>query len=834
MRFLWLLPLCCTVLAAADLPLVPLRQAQDFEDTAPQVELWAHNGTAPTVHFLGLSDDCAASGRRSLKLDVTLGSGSYYYFGARLPLAVAGRLELAGQLRLAAAPPGARVGLGYNMVYPPSPHSGCSPLREVTAPSTAFSSIRGDLVARGVAGMRGVLANWTVNLTGDECAVLLDRWSLFLYGKAGDRLTVYLDDLLLEGAVPDLTAYRDSTRQRWEAAKAAFVNQVAGWRQELQGLRQAELPAGLPPAVAAVGSSVREAAQRAEHLLAKFTAQGTATPADVRQLELALQVLRHGPATVRAMAAALTRGEGCLVAPTLRPTGSRPPDAQPLLEAPVGGELAVHAAAGEVEAAAAQIYALRDLRQVRVEVPVLRRADGLALAGDADQRWVAWWYQGLSHSIAASSTRQYVPELLLHDLALIRVDRPAQRNELRSSAADGSARYLVCSDPDSTALAKVTPRDAATLQPTDLTAGSCQEVWLTWKLPPTTPAGRYSGELLVRHAEGHVRLPLNLTVQPFELPPPRLTYSIYYRGVLSPDDRPAIDSDRKSVAQMRAELANLRDHGVTYPTSYQPQNPQWAQAMELRREAGLPTDQFFDLGFGVGNASTPAALLELRQRVERFRQSLATYGYRDVHLYGFDEDVDERLTSQLAAWQTVQEAGARNYVACYQGTFEKVGARLNLAVLAGPPDAAEVAKWHGVGSRLFCYANPQVGLEDPAVYRRNFGLLLWQHGYDGAMDYAYQHGFHHVWNDFDDLTYRDHNFTYPTVDGIVDTLAWEGFREAVDDVRYLTLLEQRLAAAPQHAQAAAATAWLRGLDARQADLDALRQEAARWITALAP
>ena len=40
--------------------------------------------------------------------------------------------------------------------------------------------------------------------------------------------------------------------------------------------------------------------------------------------------------------------------------------------------------------------------------------------------------------------------------------------------------------------------------------------------------------------------------------------------------------------------------------------------------------------------------------------------------------------------------------------------------------------------------------------------------------------------------YRDHNLTYPTADGVIDTLAWEGFREAVDDVRYLTTLEKLL------------------------------------------
>ena len=99
------------------------------------------------------------------------------------------------------------------------------------------------------------------------------------------------------------------------------------------------------------------------------------------------------------------------------------------------------------------------------------------------------------------------------------------------------------------------------------------------------------------------------------------------------------------------------------------------------------------------------------------------------------------------------------------------------------------------------------------------------------MDYAYQHGFHHVWNDFDDQTYRDHNFTYPTVNGIVPTVQWEGFREAVNDVRYLTTLSQAIANAPaaKKTDAAAAQTWLKGLDPLTTDLDAMRAAAVEWI-----
>ena len=142
---------------------------------------------------------------------------------------------------------------------------------------------------------------------------------------------------------------------------------------------------------------------------------------------------------------------------------------------------------------------------------------------------------------------------------------------------------------------------------------------------------------------------------------------------------------------------------------------------------------------------------------------------------------------------------------------------------------------HERGGRIYCYANPQVGEEKPNDYRRNFGLLLWQAGYDGAMDYAYQHSFGHIWNDFDHDYHKDHIFAYPTLDGVIDTLAWEGFREAVDDVRYaatlLAVAEQAKRDPARHAQAEAAEEWMRTVDT-QGDLDELRRHIVDLIVEL--
>jgi hypothetical protein len=82
-------------------------------------------------------------------------------------------------------------------------------------------------------------------------------------------------------------------------------------------------------------------------------------------------------------------------------------------------------------------------------------------------------------------------------------------------------------------------------------------------------------------------------------------------------------------------------------------------------------------------------------------------------------------------------------------------------------------------------------VENPEIYRQNYGFDLWNAGYDGAMNFAYQHQEgQSTWNDFDSTDYRDFVFAYPTSNGVIDTIQWEGWREGVDDTRYLASLKK--------------------------------------------
>ena len=144
----------------------------------------------------------------------------------------------------------------------------------------------------------------------------------------------------------------------------------------------------------------------------------------------------------------------------------------------------------------------------------------------------------------------------------------------------------------------------------------------------------------------------------------------------------------------------------------------------------------------------------------------------------------------------------------------------------------EAMQFSDVDSKVFSYGNPQAGEEKPEKYRRNYGLVLLKEGYDGAMDYAYQHEFGHIWNDFDHKKYRDHVFAYPTMNGVVDTIAWESFREGTYDVRYAATLLNVINNTYDKKLGQKALWWYKRIDPYKNDLDEIRKEMIKWILKL--
>jgi PKD repeat protein len=449
----------------------------------------------------------------------------------------------------------------------------------------------------------------------------------------------------------------------------------------------------------------------------------------------------------------------------------------------------------EFESGSFIITSQKAVSGIGISVPDLKDDRGNTIPSSAiDARIVKVWYQASPNDIWLTQN-QYIltPELLLKDDSLVKVDYVNKVNYLKVTI-NSAQQYIDISTPTATIPTSAQVNDAATLQPFSMSANENKQIWLTVHVPASTPAGDYRGNItLTVPSDAPVLLAFTVTVLPFSLEKAPLEYSLYYRGRLTTTPPVGINSEFKTSAQYSIELQDMKNHGVLYPVLYQGNDQMLGTALSLRKQSGLPTDHIYVVSMETGNPTTQAGLTALATQVKKWKNITAQYGYSDLYIYGMDEATGSTLQSERLAWQTAKQNGAKIFVAGSTDAADIVGDLLNVAVIAGALNTSQASKWHSYGQKLFSYANPQVGIENAELYRKNYGFALWNAGYDGEMNYAYQHSYGNIWNDFDDVSshYRDHVFAYPASNGVIDTIQWEGFREGVDDTRYLATLKKK-------------------------------------------
>jgi len=509
----------------------------------------------------------------------------------------------------------------------------------------------------------------------------------------------------------------------------------------------------------------------------------------------------------------------------------------------------------EYESVSFVLRSIQDLTSVNIEVSDLNHTEtgDIIPASAVDLRVVKCWYQGGTAwaDIEFSPVRVLVPELLLYDDALIRVNHKTKTHEFKVTEIDGTSSYVpttVGREHDGRSwsfTAKEFPiKDSASLQPVGLVAGENKQFWITIKAPDNAISGLYTGRIKFTSGDEDLGfITLQVHVLPFTLPEPALEYSIYYRGCLNNSDEAMISSESKSELQMRREYEDMIAHGITNPTVFQRHNDRrlLGKVLAIRKELGLANKPLYFLGI-----ETDATIIWnsnqsewLKGKVKNVMSLAKSYGASEVYIYGHDEATGEALIKQRPAWEAVHEIGGKMFVAGYPQQSDSTLDLLDLLICAGKPLQTEAEKWHAAGSKIFVYAYPQGGPEDPELFRRNFGLVTLKSGYDGVMTYAYQDPCPgNPWDDFEGKkSYRGHMMTYPTVDGVIDTLAIEGFREAVDDVRYTTLLYQKIEAAKESQDpqkkldAAEAEEYMKEVDPN-GDLDQIREKIISYILKL--
>ena len=427
---------------------------------------------------------------------------------------------------------------------------------------------------------------------------------------------------------------------------------------------------------------------------------------------------------------------------------------------------------------------------------------------------VKWWYR--------TEKRQRRAELLVKDPALVVADDDRKSNTLRYPSKE--------------------MRDSATLQPVSLGPRQGVQYYLIARIPASTPPGTYRG--LARLVTGDTpiaEVPLEIKVLPFALEESLLEYLIYYRGGklgTKPSPFAPVDSEYKTREQMASDVADMLDHGIRhmiwyssvdnilhlrhkfgikgpvctiYPSAPGPEDTdylKWSAAViEQLRQGGC--DPVFIAG---PDEPTMSNINKMAKRIEFVNRQLGV-------------DVFTAIATRpylLDQWQILRNHPFLAIVGVDEEYHKRVGARGTAREM--------VAKWRRGGKPVYSYGLASLSA-DAAEFRQQYGLLSWKQGVDGAAPYAYQHSSSDPW---DPLTFQC-NFTWPTVDGRISTLQWEGMRAAVTDVRFASTLAKWLfkTAGPlrNHPARVAARRALESLDPN-ADLDAQRQNLITHILTL--
>jgi hypothetical protein len=399
-----------------------------------------------------------------------------------------------------------------------------------------------------------------------------------------------------------------------------------------------------------------------------------------------------------------------------------------------------------------------------------------------DVRLVKCWYQA-GKEIDDNKHKLLTPELLLHDDNLVRVDYNSQVNMVRDFAM---------------------VEDAASLKRFGVAKKQNKQVWLTARITDKLESGKYSGIVKITSGKSSEKnLKIEIEVLPFVLPEPMLDYALYYEGRLSGSDTPVIEAGLKTEKQMKAELEDMKAHGLTNATVWHQVNEdkaKWSEdwkrlqkTLYLRAEVGWASKPLFYLDWKVLLRTDPDLY---KGKIQKIKTIAENQGIKDIYIYGVDEKVDKELAHlNDTVYKNVHAVGAKNFVAGYIDHFINYADNIDLPVVNGHNATmndtlrTKIVRLKKNGRRIFIYHNPQAGKEEPDTYRNNFGLGLVKLGADGALNYAYQTG--PCWNDWTSEKWRSHTMAYPTIFAPIPTIQWEGWRAGVDDVRYLSLLKQR-------------------------------------------
>lgn len=331
------------------------------------------------------------------------------------------------------------------------------------------------------------------------------------------------------------------------------------------------------------------------------------------------------------------------------------PDAYPF-DGTANAAVRIIAAGDEYEPGSFVIYPYKDFGKVRLALTPFKSGDGTVFSADnLDLKVVKVWYQDLNawYTYFGTTDLKLVPELLLNDEDLIRVDTAEMQNYARLTEKDGRVHYFWLTPPREFEsrydeyFRSGNPfnpmqenfRDAKTLQPVTLSEGEFKQFFITAHVQKDQKPGLYRGAITLTGAADNrkiAEIPVTIRVLPFTLPDPciyadcnrkmpvMINHYITHHFIMRENGGDWELADK----QYAAILKNFHAHNQRYLFMRDDQNIRsWnnRNVFDHFKRAGINTDRIFGLS-GSYNAAN---------QVERYFNSCMNYKWLKEN-YGAD------------------------------------------------------------------------------------------------------------------------------------------------------------------------------------------------------
>jgi hypothetical protein len=494
----------------------------------------------------------------------------------------------------------------------------------------------------------------------------------------------------------------------------------------------------------------------------------------------------------------------------------RLPDAYPE-DGVFNGELRIVVAKDEYEPGSFELFSFKDLSKVELAVSTLRSASGEVFpAEDLDLTVIKVWYQNGNgwYSYFADPGLKLTPELLLHDETLIKVDTKNKANFARIDFPDG-AEYRWISAPrymednrkqDNQFKHSISPfADADRIQPFSLKSGEFKQFFLTAHASRSRGVGVYRGKIAVKSGEVEIAsIPVAIKVLPITLPAPKTYFDLkrdfvvaLMGGILPSRFRKLTGGDEKAADRLcLAVLKNQRRHNILHAKI----DKLDAESIELLKKAGISTNPLLTVpgvkwyGMHSGGRYNYDQLMDGRRSAKKDADFFMKHlGHTNVILKFADEPGSNFVAMARTLFPEYLKYDFLVGTAGHAQIFYKAGYAWRYIASGCFPESDEKGKspecFNKMRSKgyLGFYAGQHNGVENPQYVRRQHGMLSYLRNWSMIDNYEFGYS---TWSDLANGLYKPMNLAYPTSKGPVDTLAWEGFREGIDDMRYATKLMQ--------------------------------------------